>query len=336
MRRAIPALVLAVLMMSACDRPPSAFGEANNIIVLAQNPLWEAVSDTVIQALEPRIFTVRQERTFQMTQIDPTDPKWRRLRQFRQILLFGRAGDPWIQEAAAEAGIEVPAPPAIFEAEDVWVNNQIVTAVVLPDEGSAVALRSLLPELQERYADFFRSYVQRRMYVSGVNEQIADSLARNAGFAIALPDIYQMTAPQPDVFVFRDRATGERNLQRTIIASWREGRPRAMSPDEILAWRDTLTERDFGEPIVTLRENLRIDTVTTAAGPAVEIQGAWERDFEIGEFPGGGPFITRITYCPRQNRTYLLDATLYAPGKEKFEYMLQLWTILNTFSCGEA
>jgi len=30
---------------------------------------------------------------------------------------------------------------------------------------------------------------------------------------------------------------------------------------------------------------------------------------------------------------YLIDAWLYAPGKEKYEYMIQLQTILNTFRC---
>jgi hypothetical protein len=31
---------------------------------------------------------------------------------------------------------------------------------------------------------------------------------------------------------------------------------------------------------------------------------------------------------------YLLDAWLYAPGKQKYEYMIQLQTILDTFRCG--
>jgi hypothetical protein len=31
---------------------------------------------------------------------------------------------------------------------------------------------------------------------------------------------------------------------------------------------------------------------------------------------------------------YLLDAWLYAPGRPKHEFMIQLSTILDTFRCG--
>jgi hypothetical protein len=37
--------------------------------------------------------------------------------------------------------------------------------------------------------------------------------------------------------------------------------------------------------------------------------------------------------CPAQDRLYLLDAWLYAPGKEKYQYMIQLETLLGTFEC---
>jgi hypothetical protein len=32
-------------------------------------------------------------------------------------------------------------------------------------------------------------------------------------------------------------------------------------------------------------------------------------------------------------RTYLVDGWLYAPGSPKYEYMIQLGTILDSFEC---
>ena len=61
------------------------------------------------------------------------------------------------------------------------------------------------------------------------------------------------------------------------------------------------------------------------------VRGVWSAPPD--RFPGAGPFITRVVPCPAQNRDYLLDAWLYAPGSEKFEYVLQLETILNSFEC---
>jgi hypothetical protein len=40
--------------------------------------------------------------------------------------------------------------------------------------------------------------------------------------------------------------------------------------------------------------------------------------------------------CPAQDKTYFIDAWLFAPGKKKYEYMIQLQTILNSFRCGSA
>ena len=65
---------------------------------------------------------------------------------------------------------------------------------------------------------------------------------------------------------------------------------------------------------------------------AIQIQAQWRNPPERG-WPAGGPFITRAVTCESQDRTYYVDAWLYAPGKEKYEYMIQLETILDSFRC---
>ena len=63
-----------------------------------------------------------------------------------------------------------------------------------------------------------------------------------------------------------------------------------------------------------------------------EIQAAWANPPE-STWPAGGPFILRGIICPDQDRMYLVDSWLYAPGKEKYEYVIQLETILDSFRC---
>ncbi|MGH7483577.1 MAG: DUF4837 family protein [Longimicrobiales bacterium] len=336
MRPLLAALLSILLVAAGCDRPPRAYGDPSSIIVLAQDALWEQIRDTVIASLEPRILTVRQERMFRVTQIDPTNPDWGTLRQFRQVLLFGRPDDPWIREAADEAGRDTLSPPEVFDARNVWVNEQIVTVAVLPPESPVAAVRRLAPRIQERFDTRFRQLARQRMYVSGVDQELADSLSRIAGFSLMVPQIYAPERASDSVFVFRDLGHGEADLQRTFLVGWRRGAQRPLGIEDALAWRDTLLARHFGEDVLTLRDGLRVDTVTTPVGQAIQIQGSWERPRREGAWPGGGPFITRVTRCPSQDRTYLLDATLYAPGREKYEYMLQLWTILDTFRCADA
>ena len=69
--------------------------------------------------------------------------------------------------------------------------------------------------------------------------------------------------------------------------------------------------------------------------PAYQIQATWVNPPEQN-WPAAGPFILRSVICPEQNRMYLVDAWLYAPGKEKYEYMIQLQTILDSFRCGRS
>lgn len=45
--------------------------------------------------------------------------------------------------------------------------------------------------------------------------------------------------------------------------------------------------------------------------------------------------MTYTVTCDEQDRTYLIDAWLYAPGREKYEYIIQLETIVDSFSCTE-
>jgi hypothetical protein len=66
---------------------------------------------------------------------------------------------------------------------------------------------------------------------------------------------------------------------------------------------------------------------------AVEIRAQWRNPPDRG-WPAGGPLIVRSLTCDAQDRAYLLDAWLYAPGHEKYEYMIQLETLLDTFQCG--
>ena len=52
----------------------------------------------------------------------------------------------------------------------------------------------------------------------------------------------------------------------------------------------------------------------------MEYQAAWVN--APGGWPAGGPFITRTIPCRGQDRLYYADAWLYAPNRDKYEYMI--------------
>jgi len=324
------------LLIAACDgRSTVAYGDATSIIFATPDSVWSEVADSVHRVMEPRILTVREERTFELTHVSPVDPKWTRLRLFRQVLVAGRPEDPWVAPVVEAQKEPLPPLPAIIVASDVWARGQTVTAVVLPPDGGATELAALLPDLHRHFDGRFRDYARQRMFVSGRNDSLLAALRAEAGFGLLVPKVYEVRQPDASTYIFRnDNMTGG-ILERTILVTWTEGkgsRP-AESAESALEWRDDVAAKHYGMlPQRTGRDPIETRMLGSDESGGLEVQGIWTGT--DAQFPMAGPFITRIVPCPAQDRTYLLDAWLYAPGKSKYEYMLQLETILDSFECG--
>jgi hypothetical protein len=332
MRSALLSGVAAIPFAIASCSGPSGFavGDTNALVVIAADSVWEAVSAEVGRALRPTIFTVRDESTFRVEHFSPTHSSLGDATRFRQVVPIGKATDFWVEPALDDNGGTER--PAIVEAGEVWARNQSVTAVVLPESGDPVAaLRSVLPELGSLLDARFRDYALSRMFASGQDTVLRDSLARLHGFSLLVPDVYTHS-DQGSTQVFRNHASMGGTLMRVIAVTWREGEPEP-TQELALAWRDSVGTYAYDMGQVIQRDRFETKPLNEPPG-ALEVQGSWE-----GNDPGwiaAGPFIDRIVPCPAQNRTYFLDAWLYAPGKAKYEYMIQLNTILDTFRCGGA
>jgi hypothetical protein len=169
------------------------------------------------------------------------------------------------------------------------------------------------------------------MFVTRPNTELADSLARNAGFTLTLPQVYRYAQVEPRTFVFRNDQPDPSRLIRNVTVDSRPAGEVGMDAETAAAWRAQLAERLTHPPQVT--EALPGSRpVQLGERPALQIQGIWSNP--PGEWPSAGPFLTRLVECPDQ--LYLIDAWLYAPGIPKYEYMYQLNTILDSFRCTRA
>jgi len=325
----IAGLLGAFAPAAGCSRSPVSYGAPNSIIVVAAEPLWESVADTVSMVLEPPIFTVREERTFDLTYASPADPVWGSLRMWRQVLVIGEPGDAWVEPVLARADSVPTELPAFFEVRDVWARDQEVTIVLLPPGGGRTELIEILPEVHAYLDGRFRDYVLNRMFASGPNDELRQELETDAGFSLIVPRVYGH-AEVDSVHIFRNDQQRREELIRSIVVSWRDGVPaEPVSADWVLAWRDSLSQA-LHEPVQTAdRERFEVRQLNDGG---LEVQGVWNT--VSGEWPAAGPYMNRLVVCPDQDRTYLLDAWLYAPGQSKYEFMLQLQTVLDTFACG--
>ena len=330
-RTSLTVVLAALLGATACDLP-QAQGDVNAFIVGAPTDLWNDVQDAFLGAMAPTIQTVRSEQPFRITQQDPTDPQgWGLLRRFRMVLVLGVRGDPWIDEALKKADEPVGLPPVIVQADNVWARGQEVSVLLLPEGSEADAVRQLVPQLHEVLDGQFRQYAMNRMFASGENSALEDSLMTNVGFSLRLPGVYHY-AEKDSVFRFRNDSPTPAELIREIVVSWRTPIPDSLpTADDLVSWREDLARTYYVDPQVvdtTLTSYRDID-VNGLTG--IEYQAAWVSP--PGIWPGGGPSITRVLRCPAEDRLYYVDAWLYAPGKDKYEYMIQLQTLLDSFRC---
>lgn len=326
-RTLAPWAAVAFVLAPACSELPLAMGDENSIVATASPELWGEIETFLVPALERTIFTVRDEKTFTVTHIDPSDEDWGKLRLLRQQLVVGTPEDPWIADVLAKTGDG--AGSGVLQVQDVWARRQSVTALVAEDQAGAVAFAaSRAPEVAALLDSQYKAWAVSKMFVTGRNEELTQALREQAGFGLVVPTVYEHSVPAESVHVFRNDNPDPSELIRQVAVTWSSPlRPLPLESEALLEWRARLVEAHYDFPQVP-----NLDHVSAVPGSdSHTVRAVWENPPDA--FPAAGPFIARAHACPSQDRTYLLDAWLYAPGKEKYEYMIQLEEILDSFSC---
>jgi hypothetical protein len=330
LRRALPVVLVAMAAAGCNDRTRPAMGDEHSVIVIAADSLWAAVEDTILSALQPTVFAVRDEPTFRVSHASPAEEHFADLRRFRQILTIGNTTDPWVDAALSRAGLDGD-PPPISEARDVWARNQRVTVLVVPgdDPAGAVAARvdSLAALLDHRY----RAWSRERMFISGLDTGLASRLEEDAGFTLQMPNVYRWRQVGDSAYLFLNDQPDAEQLVRSLLVTWQSGAQAEPGEEGILDWRDEAARAYYDWGQTTERDRLQTRRLDAPGAGGLEVRGVWFGTIE--GFPQAGPFITQAIDCPDQDRRYLLDAWLYAPARAKYQYMIQLETLLSSFRC---
>ena len=134
------------------------------------------------------------------------------------------------------------------------------------------------------------------------------------------------------MYIFRNDNPEPAELIRQFGVTWLTPIPDSMTVDSLMTWREAVADSSYDYPQVVKRDELYPLQKALGSWPISEVRGTWSNP--PGSWPAAGPFIFWALTCPEQDRLYFLDAWLYAPGKDKWEYIIQLETVLNSFRCG--
>jgi hypothetical protein len=327
-RVAVSAALTAVAGLAACGLS-SAMGEANSLIIVADNALWEEVEEDTYAALERTVYTTRNEKIFNVTQTDPASPEISQLLLWRQILVFGTPDDPRVRMIAEKVDRTSVEPGDVVQAENVWARGQLATAVILQPGREAESWREHLAGLSEHLEEQFREYVLSRMFVSGVHTATADFLRTEYGFTLDVPRVYQRVDRGEGVVLIRNDNPDPSELIRSILIQ-RGDAVDSLAPSMVYLWRTSIDETHYNVP-----QDFDVVPGTGRSfdlngSEAVEARGIWK---DRAAYPAGGPFVARAVRCGEA--VIYVDAWLYSPNprRSKYEYMMQLEAILDSFTC---
>ncbi|MXX56208.1 MAG: hypothetical protein F4Z44_10580, partial [Gemmatimonadetes bacterium] len=189
------------------------------------------------------------------------------------MLLIGSADDPWMAEALeAGPGPDPRDPRKIFQLYDVWAIGQLVTVLLLapgsePEEAEA-HVDDLLALLDGQYRD----YVHARMFVSGLDSLLADTLRATGGFALELPVIYRWSR-EDSVFIFRNDNPDPSELIREVAVTWRSPIAETPTDGDMLDWRLSLSREYYTDEQLVTED---VEPGRAVDDAAYEIHGIWE------------------------------------------------------------
>ncbi len=334
-RVATPFLCVSCLTVSVsgCDIP-AAVGEPNSLIVLAEESISSQVEAETREVLEPTTFTSREEKKYEMSLVDPAHPRVSDLRIFRNVVVLAAAGDSLLERVESAVG-EPLEPGRVYQAENVWARGQTVTAAALHPGSEVESWLATLPSVLDAVDTSYRAMVLRRMYATPPDTSLAADLGQRFGFALDVPVVYDRIArPVEDagtdsLVILRNDNPDPSELIRSVLVTWRPSEETDLTREYALEWRAAIDGVHYNVAQAIVDTNSSLTEFVWHGSQALEVTGVWQD--ERGTFPAGGPFIVWLVGCGA--RTYFIDAWLYAPNQPKYEYMLQLHHILDSFRC---
>ena len=129
-----------------------------------------------------------------------------------------------------------------------------------------------LDDLLALFDGQYREYVHARIFISGLDSLLADTLRATGGFALQLPIIYR-SSQEDSVFIFRNDNPDPSQLIREVAITWRSPIPDSLTDADMLDWRLSLSRDYYADEQLVTEE---VEPGRAAGDDAREIHGIWE------------------------------------------------------------
>jgi len=344
----ISLLALSLLSCRSLDQrfavKPNALGKTNEITIIADeeipgSPLWDSLdyyfssAYPVMPQPEPS-FDLRHFTTGQLE----ADALRRELRTYLVLADIGDAGSPAAQmtiQAIGEEAVDQCRNGAGYGthlSRDRWAQGQLIFFLYgFGKEKLAEAIRSKYGAIATRIREHDREQLDAATYLNGINGPVIDALRQDLGIGLKIPGEYQVARSEDGVYWLRAEYT--ESSHNLILSRFDYQAQEQLSKVSIRTWRDSLCRevvrtRTPGSVMYINDQDLPLLFYEGSVNGlyAREMRGVWEMSDDYM----GGPFITWLMVSRDQRSVYFIDAWVYAPGKEKRDYMQRLEHIVSS------
>jgi len=306
-------------------------GEFNEIYVYADSLDWELSKDVLSDVFEEEIRTPQYEKLFYLNHV--TSLNFKNAKERRNLLLVTslESGGPasslirsMISPSLSE-GIR-SGEYYIFHRKDEWARKQMLVLLI---SKAPETLNTKIRENKEYILDLVNRDVNERIEESTYKRRLDKKMSKNLfvkyGFGFNVHKDYSLVKEDStDNFIWFRRWGPDRML---FIHWLNAENGDIINEDWFIETRDKITLAHVDSSVINPYK-IQSKTVNFAGWDALQIRGFWEITNKVL----GGPFVSYAFFDPRTKRIYIVDTSVFHPGKAKEPFLRQLRIIAETFS----
>lgn len=346
-------LFTALMLLSGCANQsggpskfsalPYAYGDFNQLIVIADNDIWNGAVGDSFRFYYSAAFPIlpQPEPIFDLLHFTPEQLKEDPLRkELRHIMVLSNVKDenaPATKLAKSQLGSEkvnrFKGDPSANNSilKDKWAQGQIVIFQLGNGEENLIQNFKLnFPAVRKRLTKEDKSKLDATVYLDGRNPAVENEIKATMGIDIKIPGEYKM-AINEDTLIWLRRETRE-SSSNIMLYTTPYTDPSQLTKEGIKEMRDLIGKKISSEdPGTFMRVNDKDLPFLVYAAEingqyAVEARGIWEI---VNDYMGGA-FVSYAILTSDKKNIVFADGFIHAPGEQKRNFMQYMDYVLRS------
>ncbi len=343
---------LSLLFLASCARDmpqgwspkATAFGKINEIIIVADDELWDGPTGDSIRFYFSSAYPLmpQPEPIFDLRHFTPQELKnFPSRKELRTYMVVGNLNDPSSpttkmikEDLGSEKILRSKEDPTytVTIGKDKWAEGQILMYLFAYSEEALIdQIIEKFPSLADRVNQHDHKRIENVVYFKGANNYLGSRIRDSLGFTIDIPQEY-IPVMESKEFMWMRKETREVSYN-VMLHSLPYTDQAQLTKEGIKEIRDKLGRRYIQSPVEGSYMKINdidlpiLEYKTNISGNfGVIARGIWEMEADFA----GGPFFSYLLLNEEKNQLAFVDVFVLAPGEEKRNHMQQLEMIAQT------